>query len=150
MASPNTNAIYTQAGAITGGPLLSTTTRNDGVGTIGTDMLLVASGGVNGTLIEKVRCFPVASAPNVLTTSDCVTFYKSSIVSGSTTTANTISLGNVNLPVVTANPSTAKVYPLEETLNIFLNSGESLLASHPNAPTTNSSWVIFVPDARNY
>ena len=64
-------------------------TRNDGVGTVGTDILLAYTAGTSGAWIDRIRLHPVGLVAATATTATVGRIYLSTIASGLTTAVNT-------------------------------------------------------------
>jgi hypothetical protein len=115
-------------------------TSSQGGGTIGTDIFLVESAGVNGSFIERVRFSPTATAPTNTTATVARVFY-SSVSSGATTNANTFLLGEVTLPLVAADNASASAPVIDLPLNMNLPTGFHILVTTHAAPAANTAWV---------
>ena len=146
-----TQPIFTATPAIGQAIWLPATTANvksDGVGTIGTDMLLLETSGANGTFFNKIRFSPAASVAATATTASVIRVYISTQSSGATTNANTALIGEIAAPAQTADQTTTATNYLEFPLGFAVPTGYSVLFSMHHAAATNTSWkgVIFSGD----
>lgn len=115
-------------------------TKNDGAGTIGTDMLLLYTAGTNGAFIQKVRITISASTASTTTTNTVARVYRSTQTSGATTNANTFRLDEITLPSISADVATSSTNPYEIPLGVALAAGETILVSCHHAAAANSVW----------
>lgn len=124
-------------------PATTANTKNDGTGTIGTDMLLLFTADATyGSFAQKVRLHPQAGTAATATTATVARVYISSQSSGATTNANTTLWGEIACPAQTADQTTTATSPLEVALGFALKAGESILVSMHHAAAANTSWAF--------
>ena len=143
----NTNPIFILTPNIGKAVWLSSTTantKNDGTGTIGTDILLVFSAGSNGSWIEKLRFTPNASAAATAITPTVIRVYISTQNSGSTTNANTYRWDEITAPNPSggADQATVGTPYLEIPCGFTLPTSNYILVSMHHAAAANTSWAI--------
>jgi hypothetical protein len=123
-------------------------TRSDGVGTIGTSMLLLFTAGTEGSFLNKIRLQPTAGVAATATTATVARFYISSITSGATDATNTQCIGEIALPAQTAAQTTTATNFVELPLGLPIPTGYTVLMSMHHVAAANTSWqaVIFAGD----
>lgn len=140
----NTAPIFTATPIITTGVLTGNiaSSRSDGVGTIGTDMIKVFEGkAVDGSRLNKIVISPVATTPTTMATS-IIRLFISSLNSGTTSAADThlikelIAFGSAAANAST--PIDSFVVPID----IAIPAGYTILASIHHNLTANTSWKI--------
>lgn len=119
-------------------------TKNDGTGTIGTDILLAYTAGANGAFISKVRLVPCASTAATATTATVARVYISSITSSSTTNLNTIRWDEVACPSQTADQTTVGTNIIEIPFGIAIPASYTILFSMHAAAAANTVWQCHV------
>jgi uncharacterized protein with beta-barrel porin domain len=129
-------------------PATTANTKSDGVGTIGTDMLLLFTSGADGSFLNKIRFSPSASVAATATTASVIRVYLSTQSSGATTNANTHLIGEIAAPSQTADQTTTATNYLELPLGFAIQTGYSVLFSMHHAAAANTSWkgVCFAGD----
>lgn len=138
----NTAPIYTDTPSV-GAPkaISAANTSSLGTGTIGTDIFLVYTAGADGSLVNRVRLTPVASAAGTSTTATVARVFLSTQTSGATTGGtNTWNIGEIALPAQTADSTTAGVYSVDIPLNMPVPNGWTILVTTHHAPAANTSW----------
>lgn len=139
----NTSPIYTltpKLGANTWLPATTANTKSDGTGTIGTDILLLATAGANGSFLNKIVLTPTASAAATGTTGTVGRVYLSTQASGATTNANTHLIAEVAAPAQTADQTAAAIAPITIPLGVAVPASTSILFSMHAAAAANTSW----------
>jgi hypothetical protein len=121
-------------------PATTANTKSDGVGTIGTDILLLETAGANGSFLNKIRFSPAASVAATATTASVIRVFLSTQSSGATTNANTSLIGEIAAPAQTADQTTTATNYIEFPLGFAVPSGISLLFSMHHAAAANTSW----------
>jgi hypothetical protein len=121
-------------------------TSSEGGGTIGTSMLVLYTPGANDSYVEYIRFIPTASTASTNTTATTVRIYRSTVNSGSPTSANTFLIAEISLAAQTADVSTTAVNWIDLPINMRLaGSGsttpEYLLVTQHVTPAANSQWV---------
>lgn len=123
-------------------PATTANVKNDGTGTIATDMLLIQTAGANGAYINKVRLNPQAGTAATATTATVARIYISTQASGATTNANTNLFAEVACPAQTADQTTTGTNFIDIPVGIALAANETLLFSMHHAAAANTSWGI--------
>jgi len=119
-------------------------TKNDGTGTIGTDILLAYTAGTDGAYIDRIRLHPVGTTAATATTATVGRIYLSTQTSGSTTNANTRLWQEVALPSQTTDQTTTGTVPIDIPMNIRLPGGDTILFSMHHAAAVNTMWEVTV------
>lgn len=120
-------------------------TKSDGTGTIGTDIFKAFTAGANGSYVTRVRFNPVATTAGTATTGTVGRVFLSTKTSGATTgTTDTFLVGEVTLPVTTADSASAPTNPIEVMINAAIPAGMTVLITNHAAPAANSSWQATV------
>ena len=123
-------------------PATTANTKSDGAGTVGTDMLKLITAGANGSLINKIRFMPCASAAATATTATVARVYVSSVGSGSTTNADTKMIAEIALPAQTADQTTTATNQVDVPIGVPIKSGQYIHVSMHHAAAANTSWSI--------
>lgn len=123
-------------------PSINANAKNDGTGTIGTDMVLCFSAGSNGSFLQKARVKAASAAAATATTATVIRFFLSSQSSGATTEANTKFLAEVPVPSVSAANSTGATPDFDVPIGFGIPSGMYLLASTHVVAATNTRFHI--------
>lgn len=124
-----------------------TTAQNNsqGNGTIGTDIYLAFSPGVNGSYLQKVRFTLAGATANTASTACVLRVYLSTQSSGSTTSSNTWLIqeaaGTTQTPNVVTTLSNA-TFPIEVPLNFAIPSGYNLLVGSSAVTSANTVWTV--------
>lgn len=125
-------------------PATTANTKNDGTGTIGTDILLALTAGSNGSFIDKIRLHPVGSTAATATTATVARIYMSTQTSGATTNANTKLWQEVACPAQTTDQTTTATVPIDIPMGIRIPAGETILFSMHHAAAANTAWEVNV------
>lgn len=140
----NTQPIYSRVADWLGSiwtSSLTGNTRNDGVGTIGTDMLVAfAADATEGGFIDRIRFTPSASAAGTATTATVIRVYISTVTSGATLRTDTFQFAEVACPSLTADQATAAANFIEVPLGVGLPPGATVLWSMHHSAAANTSW----------
>lgn len=123
-------------------PATTANTKSDGTGTIGTDMLLVATAGANGSFLQKVRLHPSASTAATATTATVGRIYLSTASSGAVTSANTALVAEVALPAQTADQTTTATNFIDIPLGFAIAASDSVLFSMHAAAAASTAWHV--------
>lgn len=113
--------------------------KNDGAGTIATDMFLLHTAGANGSWIGRVRFVVSGSTASTASTATVGRVYKSTQTSSTTTNANTFRIDEIAIPSITTDQTTVQTTFFEIQINSFLTAGETLLVSTHHAPAANTA-----------
>jgi hypothetical protein len=139
----NIAPIFTDTPVIGRGVWTNTTTANtdsDGSGTIGTDMILLVTPGVDGAFINRVRFSPAATAASTATTASIHRLFLSTQSSGATTSANTTLIAEIAAPSQTAAAPTTATQSIELPMGFYVPSGVQLLWSMHHAAAASTLW----------
>jgi hypothetical protein len=117
-------------------------TDNDGSGTIGTDMLLLATAGSSGAFIDRVRLHPVGLAAATATTATVGRVFISTQASGATTNANTRLWQEAACPAQTTAQTTTATIPIDIPMNIRVAASDSILFSMHHSAAANTAWQV--------
>jgi hypothetical protein len=119
-------------------------TKNDGTGTIGTDILLAFTAGSSGSFIERIRLHPVGSTAATATTATVGRIYFSTQASGATTNDNTRLWQEVACPAQTTDQTTTATVPIDIPVGIRIAASDTILFSMHHAAAANTSWEVTV------
>lgn len=139
----NTSPIFSLTPVISAAQLPSTVTANtrtDGVGTIGTDLIVAFTAGASGAYVSKLRFQATATAANTNTTAAVFHIYVSTKTSGATTAADTFLYGEASSAIVSADSTTIPAIPLDYPLNFALPASYTILIGISAAPAANTAW----------
>jgi len=141
----NTTPVWAKKGNTGSVKITAANTKNDGTGTIGTDIFLaLTADATNGAFVSRVRFTASASVAATATTATVARVYISSKAAGATTNADTFLWSEVACPLVTADQTTTATYPVEIGLGFALPPGWTILVSMHHAPAANTSWQATV------
>lgn len=129
VATPKSNAVAVTAA----------NTKNDGAGTIGTDIFVLYTAGANGAWIGKVRFTISASTAATATTATVLRVYQSTQQSGATTNANTFRIDEIQAPSFTADQTSTQTPVFDVYINSFLTGGQTILVSSHAAPAASTA-----------
>ena len=124
-------------------PTTNAQVKSDGTSAgSGTDMMYkVLTAGANGTMVDRVRFFSVASAANTTGVATVLRAYLSTVSSpGATTSSDTHLLGEVSVPAIASSHSTNATSPFEVVVGFPIPSGTYIHVSQHVAQTTNQQW----------
>lgn len=119
-------------------------TKNDGTGTIGTDILLAFTAGASGSYIERIRIHPVGSTAATATTATVGRVYISTQSSGATTNDDTYLWQEKACPAQTTDQTTTATVPIEFDAGFRMKASETILFSMHHAAAANTAWQIQV------
>lgn len=126
-------------------------TKNDGAGTLGTDLFILFTAGSNGSYIGRVRFVISASAASTASTATVARLYRSTKTGTQVaSTADTSRIDEVALPSITADQATVQTGFVEITVNSFLAPNETLLVSTHHAPAANTSVQALLMGSGDY
>lgn len=104
-------------------------------------MVKVFTAGANGSYVDTIRFFSVASAANTVGVATTLRAYLSTIASpGATTTSDTFLLGEVSAPAIASSNATNATNYYEIILNKPIPTGTYIHVSQHVAQTTNQAW----------
>lgn len=130
--------------------LTAANTKNDGAGTIGTDMFLLFTAGANGAWIGRVRFVVSGSTASTASTATVFRAYISSQTSGATTNANTFRIDEVAAASITTDQPTVQTPIYEIVVNSFLDASWTLLVSAHHAPAANTAFQAMLIGSGDY
>lgn len=148
----NTSPIFTMAANLAPSIWTSSLTgnvKNDGTGTIATDMVKAVTGSTEGTFVQKLRFNPCGSTAATATTASVIRVYISSVGSGSTTRTDTFLWAEVAVAAQTTDQTTTATVPIEIPLGFIIPTGYFVHWSMHHAAAVNTSWGC-IPVASNY
>jgi hypothetical protein len=119
-------------------------TKNDGTGTIGTDMLLAFTAGASGSFIDRIRLHPAGSTAATATTATVGRIYFSTAASGATTNDNTRLWQEVACPAQTTDQTTTATVPIDIQVGIRLEANHTILFSMHHVAAANTVWEVTV------
>lgn len=119
-------------------------TKNDGTGTIGTDILLAYTAGSSGAYIDRIRLHPTGSTAATATTATVGRIYFSTQASGATTNANTRLWQEVACPAQTTDQTTTATFAIEIPVGVRLAASDTVLFSMHHAAAANTAWEVIV------
>lgn len=128
-------------------PTTNAQVKSDGTSAgSGTDMMyLVFTPGSNGSFVDCIRFYSVASAAATTGVATTLRAYLSSVSSpGATTSSNTHLLGEVSVPAISSSHSTNATNYYEIVVGKPIPSGSYILVSQHVAQTTNQQWQAMV------
>ena len=142
----NTQPIFTLVPVVSAAQLTSSTTaqtRTDGVGTVGTDMILAFTAGANGAFLNKLRFSATASTPTTMGAS-VFHIYISSVTSGATTAANTFLWQEVTASAQNAASTSVPTSFFEVNLGFAIPASYTVLVGIVAQPSANTQWQCTV------
>ena len=105
-------------------------------------MYKVLTTGANGTYLDVIRFFSVASAAATTGVATTLRAYYSTVASpGATTAANTFLLGEVSVPAISSSHSTNATNYYDMVIQKRLPTGFYIHVSQHVAQTTNQNWI---------
>lgn len=118
----------------------SANTSSAGGGTVGTDMFLTFTSGASGSFVQKVRFMSVATTPTtgVATT---LRIFLSTVGSGATTAANTFLIGEISVPAIASDATTAATNYYDFSINQAIPTGYFIHVTQHVAQTANQNWI---------
>ncbi len=147
----NTNPIYTLTPNVGVGVIAVTyaQVKSDGTSTGATTdrMVLAFTAGANGSYVDCVRFFCVASAAATSSVATTLRVYLSSVAApeaGATTSTNTHCIGEISVPIVVASHSLNATNFYEIPINKAIPTGQYIHVSQHIAQTTNQVWKAIV------
>jgi hypothetical protein len=139
----NTNPIFTltpNVGMVTI-TQAAANVKSDGVGTVATDMFKVFTAGANGSFIDRVRFFSVASAANTTGVATTLRVFISTVASGGTTAADTFLIAELSVPAIASDHATNATAPYEILLGFAIPTGMYIHVAQHVAQTANQNWI---------
>ena len=124
-------------------PTANAQVKSDGTsaGSSNDFMYKVFTSGSNGSYIDRVRFFSVASAAATTGVATTLRVYLSTVSSpGATTTSDTTLLGEVSVPAISSSHSTNATNYYDVVLGFAIPTGRYIHVSQHVAQTTNQSW----------
>lgn len=118
--------------------------KNDGTGTIGTDILLAYTAGSSGAYIDRIRVHPAGSTAATATTATVARVYFSTQASGATTNANTRLWQEVACASQTVDQTTTGTVPQDISVGVRIAASDTVLFSMHHAAAANTVWEVTV------
>jgi FlaG/FlaF family flagellin (archaellin) len=115
-------------------------TKNNGEGTIGTDILLIFTAGSNGAYIDKIRLSVCGTTAATASTATVGRIYLSTATSGATTSTNTHLWQEVACPSQTTDQTTTATVPIDIPMGIRIEAGTTILFSMHHVAAANTFW----------
>lgn len=115
-------------------------TRSDGVGTIGTNLVLLDTATTNGTFYRHLIIKACASAAGTTTTATVIRLFHSTVASGATTVNDTMLIGEIQIPAISASNATGATPDFIIPINFALESGHTLLVGTSVTPGASVSF----------
>ena len=148
MAAANTSPIYSLTPKIGKVNLVGNIglTTSDGVGTVGTNLFLLLTGGSNGgTFVSRIRIHAYATAAATNTAATVLRFYASTIASGATTAANTFLIQEIGVGILSAANASTALTPIEFPVNWAVPTNETILvSSHANLASNTGFQIVAI------
>ena len=140
----NVQPQFTTNGNVSSIAVTAASTNSQAPGTIGTAVFLAFTAGSNGSFVESVLWMPTATSTITTSPATVGRIFISSLTSGATSASNTYLIAEVSLPAISADSSSAPVYPIEVVINRRIPANWTILVSNYNAPTANTQWIATV------
>lgn len=115
--------------------------RSDGVGTIGTNLVLLDSAGANGTFYRHVQIKATATAAGTTTSATVIRLFHSTVSSGATTASDTHLIGEIQIPSLSAANATGASPEFIIPVNFAMESGHHLLIGTSVTPGASVSFA---------
>jgi hypothetical protein len=118
-------------------------TASDGTGTVGTNVFLAFTPGVDGSYLQRIR---FSLSESTMSTASAAATLRVSIATtntGTLTTANTFLYQEINAAAQTPT-TTASSYPIDIPLNFAIPSDQYVMVSTSVAANANTAWVATV------
>ncbi len=118
----------------------SANTSSAGGGTVATDIFKVFTSGASGSFVQRVRFMSVATAPTtgVPTT---LRIFLSSVGSSTTSAADTFLIGEIAVPAIASDATTAATNYYDFIINQAIPASRFIHVSQHVAQTTNQNWI---------
>jgi hypothetical protein len=143
--SGNAQPQFTRNGNVQSVAVTAANTSSEGGGTIGTNIFQAfLADATNGSFVDFLRFMPTASATTTTTATIGRVFVSSQSGTSATTSANTWCIGEVVLPAVSADSSSAALSPIDFPLGFRLPAGYTILVTNYVIPQTNTQWQCTV------
>lgn len=141
----NNLQIWTKQGVLgsVGIPTATAQVKNDGTSAgTGTDIMYnLIAGGTDGTYLDRVRFFSVASAAATIGVATVLRVYASTVAApGATTNANTWLIGEASAGAINSSNSINAETPIDVPIGFIIPSGTYVHVSQHVAQTTNQRW----------
>ena len=139
----NTSPIFSVTPRVSSVRVSAAQTASDGTGTVGTNMYLAFTPGIDGSYLQRVR---FSLSESTMSTASAAATLRVSIATtntGTLTTANCFLYQEINAAAQTPT-TTASSYPIDIPLNFAIQSNQYVMVSTSVAPTANTAWVATV------
>lgn len=142
----NTAPIFSVTPRVSSVRVSAAQTASDGTGTVGTNVFLAFTPGVDGSYLQRIR-FSLSSSSATMTqgasAAATLRVHIATTNTGTLTTANTFLYQEINAAAQTPT-TTSSSYPIDIPLNFALPSNQYIIVSTSVAPTANTAWVATV------
>lgn len=139
----NNLPIFTGTPRISSVRITSATSASDGTGTIGTNMFLAFTPGIDGSYVQRVRFSLSESTMSTASTAAVLRVGIATTNTGTLTTSNYFLYQEINAATQTPT-NTSSSYPIDIPLNFAIPPNYFLIVSTSVAPATNTAWVATV------
>ena len=139
----NTSPIFSETPRVSFARVSAATTVSDGTGTVGTNMFLAFTPGVDGSYLQRVRFSLSESTMSTASAAATLRVGIASTNTGTLTTSNYFLYQEINAAAQTPT-TTASSYPIDIPLNFAIPSDQYIIVSTSVAPTANTAWVATV------
>ena len=139
----NTSPIFSVTPRVSSVRVSAAQTASDGTGTVGTNMYLAFTPGIDGSYLQRVR---FSLSESTMSTASAAATLRVSIATtntGTLTTANCFLYQEINAAVQTPT-TTASSYPIDIPLNFAIPSNQYVMVSTSVAANANTAWVATV------
>ena len=139
----NTSPIVSETPRVSFARVSAATTVSDGTGTVGTNMFLAFTPGVDGSYLQRVRFSLSESTMSTASAAATLRVGIASTNTGTLTTSNYFLYQEINAAAQTPT-TTASSYPIDIPLNFAIPSNQYVMVSTSVALTANTAWVATV------
>jgi hypothetical protein len=139
----NTSPIFSETPRVSSVRVSAAQTASDGTGTVGTNVFLAFTPGIDGSYLQRVR---FSLSESTMSTASAAATLRVSIATtntGTLTTANTFLYQEINAAAQTPT-TTASSYPIDIPLNFAIPSNQYVMVSTSVAANANTAWVATV------
>lgn len=139
----NTSPIFSVTPRTSSVRVSAATTVSDGTGTVGTNMYLAFTPGVDGSYLQRIRFSLSESTMSTASAAATLRVHIATTNTGTLTTSNCFLYQEINAAAQTPT-TTASSYPIDIPLNFAIPSNQYVMVSTSVAPTANTAWVATV------
>lgn len=139
----NNLPIFTGTPRVSSVRVSAAATTSDGVGTVGTNIYLAFSPGVNGSYLQRVRFSLIESTMNTASAAATLRVSIATTNTGNLSSTNNFLYQEINAAAQTPT-TTSSSYPIDIPLNFAIPSNQYIMVSTSVAPSANTFWVATV------